>query len=92
MLKTFVFSKIYLLCANAIFFNEQIPSESQLITPIDFNLFATISFNSDDLINRAHSHEHMHVREYCGSNGDTRLGEKITLKELQPAFLFPTRF
>lgn len=41
---------------------------------------------------QAHSHVHMLVREYCGSKGDTRLGEKITLKELQPAFLFPTRF
>lgn len=41
---------------------------------------------------QAHSHVHILVREYCGSKGDTRLGEKITLKELQPAFLFPTRF
>ena len=58
LLNTFVFSKMNLLCANAMFLSEQSPSDSYVITPIDFNLLATISFNSSVLIKRAHSFVH----------------------------------
>ena len=50
-----MFSKIYLLCARAIFLSEQIPSPSHDITPSDFSLFATVSFSSLVDINRAQS-------------------------------------
>lgn len=41
------------------FFSEQIPSQSQSITPIDFKRLATISFNSFVLIKSAHSELHV---------------------------------
>lgn len=37
---------------------------------------------------QAHSHEHMHVGEYCGSNGDTRLGEKNNTEGTSTCFYF----
>lgn len=40
---------------------------------------------------QAHSHEHMHVREYCGSNGDTRLGEKNNTEGTSTCFFISNK-